>query len=110
MEKKCIKCNKTKPLAVFAEFEQRGRKYRHSQCNQCRNSRAVKVVRHDRNGVLLRGTPEQIAARIATIAGHRDVLCVKVGEKSVRVIGTNRMLGIYTAGCDYRDILSELAA
>ena len=109
MEKKCIRCNKTKPLAVFAEFQQRGRSYRHSQCNQCRNARSAETVRRDRNGVLLRGTPEAVAARLTEIAGHRPVVVIKVGA-SYRAINANAFVGIYDAGCDYRDVLREIAA
>lgn len=107
MEKTCNTCGVIKALSGF--YFDKARNRHKGKCRECVANGYAKRVREARHeSVLVRNTGKRAAQRIADIAAHRPVVVVKAGQY-FRVISAKRFIGIYDAGCDYRDVLREIA-
>lgn len=115
IERQCLKCREWKAPARF----QAGR----NQCKVCRNEYVLARARALRKpvvsqtiGTTVSGTPQRIADAIASAAGDGQIYAFRYRTGAVtwrkRPHGPEgaEFLGCYNPGCDYRQIVEDLAA
>ena len=117
IERKCLKCGEWKSPAKF----QAGR----NQCKVCRNEYILAKSRASRGtpkttgpvlSCVVSGSPQRLAIAIASAAGDGQIYAFRYRTGAItwrkRAVGPEgaEFLGCYNPGCDYRQIIQDLAA
>ena len=115
IERQCNECQKWLAPSMFEPYRKK--------CRPCRNAYVLERVRAMRTpavsqtiGTTVSGSPQRIADAIASAAGDGQIYAFRYHTGSVtwrrKAKGPEgaEFLGCYNPGCDYRQIIQDLAA